>query len=259
MARWGHYYVIRLQFLGFRYHGWQKQEGLKTVHGMVDKTMAFVLGHQHFRTLGCSRTDAKVSADDYAFELFINDEQDVNKLVSQLNRNFPGDIRALSAMPVSSDFNIIQSVSKKEYHYHFSFGEKPHPNIAPLVCYLGDSLAIEDMIHAATFFTGTHDFRCYCAKPSEDANFEREIFSSEIIKNSNWTGTFMPANSYTFKVVSSGFLRYQVRLMMGALIDTGMGISTVSELKESLNPDQNASPIRRVAPSSGLRLHRVSF
>ena len=72
MSKWSSYYLIRIEFLGFRYHGWQKQAKLKSIQGMVDKTFKFVLGHVNFKTLGCGRTDAKVSADDFVlFELVV--------------------------------------------------------------------------------------------------------------------------------------------------------------------------------------------
>ena len=71
MAKWGEFYLIRIEFLGFRYHGWQKQPNFRSIQGMVDKTFEFIFQHNDFKTHGCGRTDAKVSADDYAFELFL--------------------------------------------------------------------------------------------------------------------------------------------------------------------------------------------
>ena len=90
-----HHYLIHIQFLGFRYHGWAKQTGLRTVHEMVDKTTSFVLGHDGFRTLGCSRTDAKVSAFHYAFELVVGEQLDIEQILDAYNSNFPPDIKAL--------------------------------------------------------------------------------------------------------------------------------------------------------------------
>src|SRR6056300_1477718 len=100
MANWTHFYLIRIEFLGFRYHGWQKQAGFKSVHGMVDKTLSFVLKHENFRTIGCGRTDAKVSANDYAFELFTQEELISEQLLHRLNKNLPSDIRAKHISPV---------------------------------------------------------------------------------------------------------------------------------------------------------------
>ena len=37
------YYLVKLQFLGFRFSGWQKQPGQKTVEQMLQKTLKFIL------------------------------------------------------------------------------------------------------------------------------------------------------------------------------------------------------------------------
>lgn len=259
MSKWKSFYVIRIQFLGYRYHGWQKQTDLKTIHGMIDKTLWHVLGHDEYKTLGCGRTDAKVSAEDYAFELFLlKPLSDLTFFLSELNRNFPSDIRALGIEQVSSKFNIIQNAKTKEYHYYFSYGDKFHPFNGPLICYCGPELAIENMKLAAKEFLGFHNFRRFTSKPTENTILEREIALATIEKADNRNGNFFPEDIYIFKVKSKGFLRYQVRLMMGALIDVGLGEWSVDDLKESItNPDGHQ--IKRIAPSSGLVLHKLNF
>jgi len=57
-----YYYLIHVQFLGFRYSGWQKQPNQKTVEGMLVKTLKFVLPNAKFKILGAGRTDARFSA-----------------------------------------------------------------------------------------------------------------------------------------------------------------------------------------------------
>jgi len=258
MAKWTSYYLIRIEFLGFRYHGWQKQAKLKSVQGMIDKTLLFILGHEDFKILGCGRTDAKVSADDFAFELFINESFETNALLKRLNKELPSDIRAKSVDIVDADFNIIQHSKIKEYHYYFSSGEKSHPFNAPLIRDFGELLNIELMQEAAQLFMGVHNFKRYASKPSENTIFEREILLSVIEENTRFIDAYNPSDAYVFKVRSKGFLRYQVRLMVGALVDVGQGVWSIDDLKESLS-NYNGMQVRHIAPSSGLILHRVEF
>ena len=68
------YYVVNLQYLGFRFSGWQKQPQQKTIEGMLSKTLKFILPRTNFKILGAGRTDSKVSALDAAFELFLDDK-----------------------------------------------------------------------------------------------------------------------------------------------------------------------------------------
>lgn len=258
MARWSNFYLIHIEFLGFRYHGWQVQSGLKSVEGMINKTLPFVFKHQNFKVLGCGRTDAKVSADDYAFELFCNEQLNLDEFLATFNSNLPLDIRAKSIIPVDANFNIIQHPKTKEYHYHFSYGAKTHPFNAPFVVNFEQQLDIAKMQQTAQLFEGTHNFKRYATKPSANTIFERNILLASIAKNKKFTNNFHPTNTYVFKVKAKGFLRYQVRLMMGALIDVGSNKISIEELKESLT-NFNEDKMKTIVPSSGLILHKVSF
>lgn len=258
MTRWTYFYLIRIEFLGFRYHGWQKQAKLKSVQGMIDKTFRFILGHDNFKTLGCGRTDAKVSADDFAFEFFTQDSHDSSVLLERMNQELPSDIRVKTVKEVSASFNIIQHSKIKEYHYYFSFGEKSHPFNAPLIRDFGKALNIELMQKAARFFEGTHNFKRYTSKPGENTVFEREILSAFIEPNTRFVDQHSPKNAFVFKVRSKGFLRYQVRLMVGALVLVGKGKWSLIDFTNSLE-DFEGEQIKHIAASSGLILHKVEF
>lgn len=258
MANWTYFYLIRIEFLGFRYHGWQKQPKYKTVHGMIDKTFDFIFKHSNYRTLGCGRTDAKVSADDYALELFTMEELNPKQLLEMLNVNLPSDVRAKSVDQVNAAFNIIQSVLSKEYHYYFSSGKKTHPYNASFIRDFGAQLDMEKMKESVKLFEGTHNFKRYASKPSPDANLEREIRLACIESNNKFTGQYVPQNAFVFKVKAKGFMRYQVRLMMGALIEIGKGTWSIEDLGQSFI-DYNGPQIRHIAPSSGLVLHKVKY
>lgn len=258
MANWQFFYLIKIEFLGFRYHGWQKQPEHKSVHEMIDKTFSFIFDHNNFKTLGCSRTDSKVSADDFAFELFTYEKYEIENLLHQLNINLPPDIKAKSIIEIDSKFNVIQDVKTKEYHYFFCSGDTMHPFNAPFVCHFGKNLDVNKMKLAVKLFSGRHNFKRFATKPADTAILEREIISCSIEENTKFTGQFTPKNTYVFKIKASGFLRYQVRLMMGALIEIGRGTWTIDDLKESLS-NYNGEPLKFVAPSSGLVLHKVNY
>jgi tRNA pseudouridine38-40 synthase len=258
MARWTKFYLIRIEFLGFRYCGWQIQPGVKTVEEMINKTFKYILKHEGFKVLGCGRTDAKVSADDFAFELFLNEDIDIPTMLCDLNKNLPFDIRAKTIEKVDAKFNVIQNSKIKEYHYYFSYGEKSHPFNAAHIINFGTQLDIKKMQEAVKVLEGTHNFKRFACKPSENTIFEREIISASIEKNERYTGNHVPENAHVFKVKSKGFLRYQVRLMMAALIDVGSGIYSIDDLKNILI-EYDKDPLKHNAPSSGLNLHQITF
>jgi len=256
--RYQYFYLIHIQYLGFRFHGWAKQPHLKTVHFMVDKTMEFVLGHKQFKTMGCSRTDSMVSAHHSAFELFVNEPLNAQQLLIDINSNFPADLKAIQVDVVDKSFNIINTPKTKEYLYMFCFGEKPHPFTASLMMSFEENLNIEVMQKGAKLFEGSHNFKVYCTKPSEHTNFLRMIELSEIIENEIYTANFFPTKSYLFRIRSKGFMRNQVRLIMGQLIRLGKGDISLEDIEKSLE-GTDSEPLHFIAPASGLILQEVDF
>lgn len=253
-----HYYLVHLQFLGYRYHGWQKQPGQKTVELMVEKTMMFVLGHERFRILGASRTDAKVSANHFVFELFLDGAQKISQLKDEINRNLPGDIRVTAIEKTTADFNILQAPKVKEYVYYFSSGKKKHPFCAPfMVCFEG-VLDIREMMEGAKLFQGKHNFIQYCTKPGKDTQLNREIFLAQIETNRDFSAVFFPESSHLLRIRAKGFLRNQIRLIMAQLVCLGRGEISVEKIRKSLT-GRDISPLRHIAPASGLVLNKIEF
>lgn len=252
------YYLIHIQYLGFRFHGWQRQPGVKTVESMVWKTVEFVLGHSDFKVLGTSRTDAMVSAVHSAFELFTADVLSPGDFLEALNINFPPDIRALKMEKVGPEFNIIHSPRTKEYHYYFSYGKKFHPFCAPFMAWIPGNVNLFVMKEGAALFTGKHNLARYCTKPSADTAFIREILDSRIEENSDEAPGFFPEPFWVYKVKSKGFMRHQVRLMAGQLIALGKGQISLDDIRSSLT-GEGRTPLKTIAPASGLLLYKVTF
>ncbi|MGL1887217.1 MAG: tRNA pseudouridine(38-40) synthase TruA [Reichenbachiella sp.] len=253
-----YFYLIEFQYLGYRYHGFQKQPDVKTVQYMLERTFNYVLGHKDFKTLASGRTDAMVSANQGYFELFMKEELDVDEVFKLLNINLPSDIRALSMVAVDEKFNVIQSPKIKEYIYLFSFGEKNHPFAAPYICNISGELDIETMTMAAKKFEGHYNFQNYVYKPSEHTVLERTIDHCEIKKNDIYTANFFPEQSYALVVRGAGFMRHQIRLMMGTLIELGRQQISIEEFDLSLI-SKRAEPFTFIAPASGLILNSIDM
>ena len=252
------YYLIEIQFLGYRFHGWQKQPKIKTVHLMIDRTINYVLENNKFKTLGAGRTDAMVSANQTAFELFTElPIFNLEEFLRLVNTNLPQYIRALNIKTVSKEFNVINDSKIKEYKYLFSEGSKNHPYCAPFITTFLDSLNIGLMKEGAKLFEGKHNFKSYCYKPNENGIFDREITYCKISNNKTLKANFFPKKSYELTVKGKGFMRNQIRLMMGVLVELGRGEVSLDYIKESLNTYN--PKINYIAPASGLMLNKVDF
>jgi tRNA pseudouridine38-40 synthase len=254
-----YYYLIELQYLGFRFHGWQKQPDLPTVERMVRRTLRFVLDHPNFKVLAAGRTDAKVSVNQTYVELFLDDNPiDLEEFLKDFNLNLPSDIKALSIQETDAAFNIIQHPKEKEYIYLFSHGEKFHPFCASLMVYMKQELDIDLMQQGARLFEGKHDFWSYTYKPKPTTDTWSTVNSCLIEENTLFTANFFPEKSYVFRVKGLGFKRHQVRLMMGALFDLGMHKISLEEFKQTLE-GSNRIHLSHIAPPSGLMLYKTTM
>ncbi len=254
------YYIIKIQYLGFRFHGWQKQPNVNTVQRMVDRTLAYVLGHKKFKTLAAGRTDAKVSVNETYIELFL-DEGVLHKeeFLPVFNLNLPQDIRALCIDETDEKFNIIQHTKEKEYLYLFTYGEKIHPFAAPFMVAFPEQLNIALMQQAATQFIGTKNFKNYTYKPTPTTNTIGTITTCELIENKVYQANFFPEKSYLLRVIGEGFKRNQIRIMMARLMQLGSGVLSLEQFKKSLEVPEENLPITYIAPASGLILQSVKF
>ncbi len=253
-------FFLRLEFLGFRYHGWQYQPGTLTLEGMLRKTLRFVLPGTRVKMVAASRTDAKVSATDFALQLIIREHEPLTTdwLLKQLNSNLPSDIRVAAISRPAPAFNAIRDSLIKSYGYFFCFGEKPHPFAASLLGFIPGSPDLEAMAAAARLFEGKHNFRGFMAGNTGNKRVFRTIDESRIMPNTELTASFFPKQSYIFKVSGNGFGRSQVRLMMAALADIGRGTEESETLLSVLKTGSDW-PGASIAPASGLQLLQSTF
>ncbi len=255
-----HQYLLRVQFLGFRYSGWQRQPGERTVEEMLLKTLRFVLPGKKTKLLGAGRTDARVSALDFGLQLMVTGGRLDSEAVflEEMNRNLPPDIRLLSVRKVPLQFNAIRDCTEKVYRYFFALGAKPHPFCAPFMGYFPGDIDIEAMKKGALFFVGDHDFRAFTAGLSGNTSTRRSVTQCHIGENREVTASFFPRESYCLTVAGRGFGRYQVRRMMAALVALGRGGLTEEDLLHSLETG-NLIGLKDIAPGSGLQLIQVEF
>lgn len=226
---------------------------------MLERSLSYVLDRRWFRLLAAGRTDSQVSVNQTFVELFVKEKPlDLKRVLPLLNKNLPQDLRVLDISETDESFNIIQESKAKEYLYFFSVGEKFHPFCAPLMINVQARVDLAIMKEGAKLFEGEHDFWSYTYRPKPETQTKGRIYHCEIVENDILKANFFPDKSYVLRVEGSGFKRYQIRLMMGALIDLGKGIMDLKFLRKTLAA-QNRITLTHVAKASGLVLNAVEF
>lgn len=241
-------FLIKFSYDGSNYNGFQYQKGLPSIQECLETALAKVNNNVKTNIVATGRTDKGVHALCQYAHANINVNITEDKLKRALNSNLPDDIHVINTKIVDDTFHARYNVKYKEYRYYINLGEY-NPLERNYVFQYNYELNIEAMKEAIKYFIGTHDFRAFVTENKEKENCVRTITSASIEKQDNKI-------EIVFK--GTGFLRYQVRNMVGILIRVGenkISPETVEKILESKDRRQSG----KTAPAVGLYLTSVEY
>ena len=241
-------FLIKFSYDGTNYSGFQKQRGLDTIEKRMEDALTIVNNGKKTTITATGRTDKGV----HALSQFLHADIDVkitpNKLKRAMNTFLPDDIHVLSTKIVSNDFNARYNVLEKTYEYFIETGEY-NPIQRNYIYQYNYDLDVEAMKEAIGVFVGEHDFRAFVTENKTKENCVREI-----------TSAFVVSANGLIKIVftGNGFMRYQVRNMVGALLRIGQNKLTIDELVKILE-SKDRTKACKTAPAEGLYLVSVKY
>lgn len=241
-------YLIKFSYDGSNYAGFQTQKGLNTIQEKLEEAASIVNNHQKTPIVATGRTDKGVHALCQYAHVDIGVNITEKKLKRALNSNLPEDIHVIETKEVDDSFHARYQVKEKEYQYKLNMGEY-NPLERNYVFQYNYKLNVEKMKEAITYFIGEHDFRAFVTDNKEKDNCIRKITKANIEKKDNQL-------TITFK--GNGFLRYQVRNMVGVLIKVGeekISPETVEKIIES----KDRTKAGKTAPPEGLYLVNIKY
>ena len=241
-------FLIKFSYDGSNYNGFQYQKGLPSIQECLETALTKVNNNIKTNIVATGRTDKGVHALCQYAHANINVNITEDKLKRALNSNLPDDIHVINTKIVADTFHARYDVKYKEYRYYINLGEY-NPLERNYVFQYNYELNIEAMKEAIKYFIGTHDFRAFVTENKEKENCVRTITSASIEKQDNKI-------EIVFK--GTGFLRYQVRNMVGILIRVGenkISPETVEKILESKDRRQSG----KTAPAVGLYLTSVEY
>lgn len=249
--------LLSIRFDGSSYVGYQAQNNGPTVQRELNRAAEELFGHPCDIT-GCSRTDSGVHANRFCITVTKKGTESLEtaipteRIPRAFSAHLPDAVSVLTAEWVREDFHARYSVLSKEYVYRihnapwrdpFETGRSwhiPQP--------FGDE-AIAAMQAAAAELVGTHDFASCMANGSKVQTTTRTVTEAVVERQGDLV---------LFRVSADGFLYHMVRIMMGTLVEVGLGRMTPCDVKEGLA----AADRRRMgptAPAHGLYLNRVEY
>jgi len=193
------------------------------------------------------RTDRGVHATHQVIHVDLPDFwTDLHRLREMLNVQLPPAMRIQRIEFVDEDFHARYSAKRRVYRYVIKegLGNPFEDNFITFVPSL-DRDVIRDAIGC---FVGTHDFEFFKKSGNDLEHHTRIIYRAYAY---SYKGHFI----IVFE--GNGFLRSQIRLMVGFLLRISAGKATKEQLIEQLNRVKRHST--DIAPHNGLYLTRIKY
>ncbi len=204
-------FKLVLSYDGTDFHGWQRQPGKRTVQSELERALERIAGSR-VAVHGAGRTDAGVHALAQTASFRADLRLTTRELLKALNALLPRDVRVLSAARVPDSFHARRSARSKIYRYRIHLGAVLPPFLNRYVLHWPYPLDIPAMERAAGLFIRRDDFSAFSS--NRLLNPVRRVLRSELRRK---------GSELVYTVEGDGFLRSQVRAMVGTLLEVGRG------------------------------------
>lgn len=260
---------LTVAYDGTRFHGYQHQDGQRTVQGALEAAILAVTGRAS-RARAAGRTDAGVHAHGQVVAFDTHKLLPPRSWMMALNAHLPNDVSVQDAHVADLGYNPRFDALEKTYRYVMDLGITRHPLYRDRVWHLGSQLErqfdhpdqvahrvgldVQAMREAASHLSGTHDFKAFRAADDERENTMRTIKRIALIE-----GYANETRLLAIDVTGEAFMKNMVRIISGTLLDVGRQRISIEQLKTLLSADgdrRNAGP---TAPACGLALVSVSL
>lgn len=241
-------YRIDFSYDGTNFNGYQLQPNLRTVQGELEKAVSYLNKQTYTSVQSSGRTDKGVHALGQVAHFDLNIETTLDKIKRGLNSNLSEDIHIIKVSKVSENFHARFSAKKKEYVYRINVGEYD-PMMRNYVYQYNRELDVDKMGQAIKYFEGTHDFSSFVSSEDIRENKVRTIMKTDIKKKKDIIEIIFQAD---------GFMKYQVRNMVGLLIYVGSGKKEVDDVSKIIEAKDRTKSVK-TAPSQGLYLKKVWY
>lgn len=244
------FYLVSVSYDGSFFSGWAIQPKIFTVQGFIEEKISSIFNSK-ISILSSSRTDKGVHAIDQKFVFKTSLNLSNEKLKKILNRSLRKFVDVKNVKKVTSNFHPIYNVLSKEYRYYINTGE--YNIFLKKYCWnFNKPINIIKLREILSIFEGHHNFFnfSYCRKKDkEKKNTFRKIEKISVSKRESLI---------VIRVLAKGFLRYQIRAIIGESINFLWNKKDVKNLKKMLLADVD-DKYKSIAPSSGLYLWNVIF
>jgi tRNA pseudouridine38-40 synthase len=240
---------ITLEYDGRAFSGWQRQANARSVQEVVDTALTRIFGGERIVLHVAGRTDAGVHALGQVASFRAETPRTEDKVRMGLNTVLPDEVSCLSALQVEPEFHARRSALGKTYRYLVLERRDRSPFWAGRAANVRrplDWAAIESALPDLVTTTDMSAFRgpaCEARDPVRTVDRAAHTLVDGI---------------HRLEFSGPGFLRYQVRIMVGTLLEIGMGRRPADDIPRILATRDRTSAGRTARPE-GLYLVEVRY
>ena len=232
---------------GTRYRGWQRLSGVEnTIQGKLETVLSRIL-NESVEISGSGRTDAGTHAIHQVANFHCNSAMPSSQILQQLRMYLPEDIGIYSCKDVSERFHARLNAKTKTYRYRIWNSDVPCVFERKFVAIDTRTMNLDAMQESCSYFLGTHDFSAFCANKTKKST-ESYIEELNIERN---------GNELVFTVTGNGFLHHMVRIMVGTLVEIGVGERKSESIPKLFGAERAAAGV--LMPACGLCLMEVNY
>jgi tRNA pseudouridine38-40 synthase len=200
--------MLTLTYNGTNFFGSQAQkESTNTILGNIERVFTKI--NINSKIIASGRTDKGVHAIGQVISFDIPTFwQNIKKLQNVLNEMLPSTIQVKHIKIVNDKFHARYSAKKRVYRYIMK-NEKSNPFENDFISFY-ENINFEDIQENIKLFIGEFDFKNYMKTGSDIKSTKRTIYKAFAYKHKDYIVLNFEAN---------GFLRGQIRLMVGGLLN----------------------------------------
>ncbi|MEB3058528.1 tRNA pseudouridine(38-40) synthase TruA [Parvimonas sp. D9] len=240
--------MLTISYDGSLFFGFQKQKNVVTVQGEIEDALKKITG-EDINIISAGRTDRGVHSLRHIINFHTESNVGVLNFKTALNHFLPIGVRVLDSKEVSENFHSRFDAKMKTYKYILNLDEVMDPIYYNYKANFPYPLDIEKMQRAKEYFIGRKSFKAFMGPRTGNTNPIREIKSFEICKENN---------DLIFLIKGQSFIRNQVRIMVGTLVDIGRGLIEEDELEKILDSEDRTKAGITLSPN-GLYLMEILY
>lgn len=242
---------LTLQYVGTKFHGFQRQKKVRTVQKEVELVLSKLFG-KDITITSCGRTDAGVHAMMHVVNFKIDEKLKfpIKKLARIIDAELPGDILCQKAEIVPDDFHSRFDAKRREYMFVIYNAKIMPPFYRRRAWHIKDKIKVKKLKKTLKHVLGEHDFASFCASASSYDHTIRTVTKVKVKKKKKKIFIFIEGYA---------FLHRMIRMIVGAAVDIVIKNEKPEKMKEILEKKDRKKNKFKTAKPDGLYLYKITY